>query len=245
MIQYTAIIIDDEAPAIKMLDWLLKTYCPQIETVATASNGMDAITKIKQLQPKIVFLDIEMPQMNGFEMLTHFEGTLPFKVIFTTAYDKYALQAIKLSALDYLMKPIDKDELIEAIDKLKEIPNANASQVKLLNNLKTDLSKIALSTLEGVEIIEIADIVHCQSDSNYTNIFFANKTKRLYTKTLKSLEEMLQGHNFMRIHQSHLIKLKYRSKYIKGDGGDVVLTTGESFPVARNKKQDLVDYLGL
>jgi two-component system, LytTR family, response regulator len=245
MPSYTAIIIEDEEPAVKMLQWLLSTYCPEVEVVATASNAKQGIEQIKLLKPQILFLDIEMPMMNGFEMLSQFEGSTPFKVIFTTAYDRYALQAIKFSALDYLMKPIDKDELMTAIEKLKEYNNIKPEQVKLLNNIKKDLSKIALSTLDGVEIIEIADIMHCQSDSNYTHLFFADKTKKLFTKTLKSLEELLQGHNFMRIHQSHLINLKYLSKYIKGDGGDVVLTDGLMLPVARNKKQELTEYLGL
>jgi two-component system, LytTR family, response regulator len=245
MKKYTAIIIEDEAPAIKMLEWLFANYCPEIELVATAQNALEGIAKIKELKPQVVFLDIEMPMMNGFEMLTHFNGTLPFKVIFTTAYDQYAIQAIKFSALDYLMKPIDKDELMLAIEKLSDTTNANADQIKLLNNLKTDLSKIALGTLDGVEIIEIASIVHCKSDSNYTTIYFENKSKKIFTKTLKHIEELLEGHNFMRIHNSHLINLKYLSKYIKGDGGDVIMSTGESMPVARNKKQELTDYLGL
>jgi two-component system, LytTR family, response regulator len=243
--KYTAIIIEDEEPAIKMLTWLLATYCPNVEVLATAQNAMIGIEKINELKPQIVFLDIEMPMMNGFEMLSHFKGGLPFKVIFTTAYDQYAIQAIKFSALDYLMKPIDKDELMAAIQKLDEVPKANAEQVKLLNNIKTELSKIALGTLDGVEIIEIASIVHCKSDSNYTTIYFADKSKKIFTKTLKSIEELLVGHNFMRIHQSHLINLKYLSKYIKGDGGDVVMSTGETLAVARNKKQELTDYLGL
>jgi two-component system, LytTR family, response regulator len=242
---YKAIIVEDEEPAVKMLTWLLSTYCPEVEIVATAANATDGIEQIKLLKPQVVFLDIEMPLMNGFEMLSQFEGGTPFKVIFTTAYDKYAIQAIKFSALDYLMKPIDKDELMASIQKLAEYQNLKPEQVKLLNNIKSDLSKIALSTLDGVEIIEIADIVHCQSDSNYTYLFFADKSKKLFTKTLKSLEELLQGHNFMRIHQSHLINLKYLSKYIKGDGGDVVLSNGLTLPVARNKKQELTDYLGL
>jgi two-component system, LytTR family, response regulator len=245
MTKYAAIIIEDEEPAIKMLQWLIANYCPEIEVIATAQNAMDGIAKIKALQPQVVFLDIEMPLMNGFEMLTHFDSGLPFKVIFTTAYDQYAIQAIKFSALDYLMKPIDKDELIQAIAKLNVLPNANAEQIKLLNNLKTDLSKIALGTLEGVEIIEIANIVHCKSDSNYTTIYFADKSKKLFTKTLKVIEELLEGHNFMRIHQSHLINLQFLSKYIKGDGGEIVLSTGETLPVARNKKQELTNYLGL
>jgi two-component system, LytTR family, response regulator len=245
MQQYTAIIVEDEEPAIKMLTWLSTTYCTDVKIVACASNATDGIAKIKELKPDIVFLDIEMPMMNGFEMLAQFDGNTPFKVIFTTAYDKYAIQAIKFSALDYLMKPIDKDELMNAIQKIKEYNNIKPEQVKLLNNLKSDLSKIALSTLEGVEIIEISEIMHCQSDSNYTYLFFADKSKKLFTKTLKSLEELLQGHNFMRIHQSHLINLKYLSKYIKGDGGDVVLSDGLMLPVARNKKQELTEYLGL
>jgi two-component system, LytTR family, response regulator len=243
--KYTAIIIEDEEPAVKMLQWLITTYCPEINVLAIVSNAADGIVKIKALKPQIVFLDIEMPRMNGFEMLTHFDGQLPFKVIFTTAYDQYAIQAIKFSAVDYLMKPIDKDELITAVAKLSEYQNIQAEQVKLLNTIKQDLKKIALSTLDGVEIIEIENIVHCKSDSNYTYVHFADKSKRLYTKTLKSLEELLEGQSFMRIHQSHLINLKYLTKYIKGDGGDVVLSTGESMPVARNKKQELVEYLGL
>jgi two-component system, LytTR family, response regulator len=245
MAQYTAIIVEDEEPAIKMLEWLLANYCPEIKLLATAPNAIEGIAKIKELKPQLVFLDIEMPLMNGFEMLTHFDGTLPFKVIFTTAYDQYAIQAIKFSALDYLMKPIDKDELMSAIIKLGETQNVNAGQVKILNNLKTDLSKIALGTLDGVEIIEIASIVHCKSDSNYTTIYFEDKSKKLFTKTLKTIEELLEGHNFMRIHNSHLINLKFLSKYIKGDGGDVVLSNGDTLPVARNKKQELTDYLGL
>jgi two-component system, LytTR family, response regulator len=244
----TAIIIDDEAKGRLALREKLSAYCPQIKLLAEAANGQEAIMLIQHHKPKLIFLDIEMPRMNGFEMLNELPEK-KFHIIFTTAYDQYAIKAIKYAAFDYLLKPIDIEELKTAIEKIdSEENNQTKKQVELLQqNLqhpKKQLNKLAIPTLEGLLFFDITDIIHLEANSNYTNIYFTNKTKITASKTLKEFEELLPGDIFFRTHHSHLINLNYIKRYIKGDGGQIELQNGTYVDVARRKKDEFLKAIG-
>jgi two-component system, LytTR family, response regulator len=244
----TAIIIDDEAKGRLALREKLSAYCPQINLLAEATNGQEALMLIQHHKPQLIFLDIEMPRMNGFEMLNE----LPeknFHIIFTTAYDQYAIKAIKYAAFDYLLKPIDIEELKAAVEKIdtKE-NNQTKKQVELLQqnmlHPKKQLNKLAIPTLEGLLFFDINDIVHLEANSNYTNIYFANKTKITASKTLKDFEDLLPEDIFFRTHHSNLINLNYIKRYIKGDGGQIELQNGTYVDVSRRKKEEFLKAIG-
>ena len=244
----TAIIIDDEAKGRLALREKLLAYCPQIKLLAEAANGQEAIMLIQQHKPQLIFLDIEMPRMNGFEMLNE----LPeknFHIIFTTAYDQYAIKAIKFAAFDYLLKPIDIEELKAAIGKIENTENNQTKkQVELLHqnmqHPKKLLHKLAIATLDGLQFYDINDIVHLEANSNYTIIYFTNKAKVTASKTLKEFEELLPGDIFFRTHHSYLINLNYIKRYIKGDGGQIELQNGSYIDVARRKKDEFLKAIG-
>lgn len=245
MKKITAVIVDDEVNSIEALQWELEPFQDIIEIVATCDSAMKGIEAIKKYQPQLVFLDIEMPKMNGFEMLKKI-AAINFDVIFTTAYDEFALKAFKVNALDYLLKPIDEEELKLAIDKVKERNTEPITQLRLESIFKTIMQSnpkfpnIALPTLEGLEFIEVASITHCQSEGNYTNIFQKNGHKTLVSKTLKDIETMLEGHHFLRVHHSFLVNLIYVRKYYKGKNGYLELINKISIPVSRAKKEALL-----
>jgi two-component system, LytTR family, response regulator len=244
----TAIIIDDEAKGRLALREKLLAYCSQVNVLAEAANGAEALMLIQHHQPQLIFLDIEMPRMNAFEMLNE----LPkknFHIIFTTAYDQYAIRAIKYAAFDYLLKPIDIEELKAAVSKLDTTStNQTKKQVELLQeNMKEpkkQLNKLAIPTLEGLLFYDIADIVHLEANSNYTNIYLSSKTKITASKTLKELEELLPAAIFFRTHHSHLINLNYIKRYIKGDGGQIELQNGNYVDVSRRKKEEFLKVIG-
>lgn len=244
----STLIIDDEAKGRLALREKLSAYCPQIKVVAEATNGQEALLLIQQHQPKLIFLDIEMPRMNGFEMLNE----LPeknFHIIFTTAYDQYAIKAIKYAAFDYLLKPIDIEELQTAVAKVSaEENNQTKKQIELLHqniqHPKNKLNKIAIPTLEGLLFYDINDIVYLEANSNYTNIYLNNKTKITASKTLKDFEELLPEDIFFRTHHSYLINLNYIKRYIKGDGGQIELQNGTYVDVSRRKKEEFLKAIG-
>jgi two-component system, LytTR family, response regulator len=244
----TAIIIDDEAKGRLALLKKISDYCPQVKVLAEAANGSEALLLIQHHKPQLIFLDIEMPRMNGFEMLNE----LPeknFHIIFTTAYDQYAIKAIKYAAFDYLLKPVDIEELKTAVDKLDSRENKETKkQVELLQQnmqqQKKQLHKLAIPTLEGLLFYDINDIMHLEANSNYTNIHFTNKTKITASKTLKDFEELLPGDTFFRTHHSHLINLNFIKRYIKGDGGQIELQNGTYVDVSRRKKEEFLKVIG-
>lgn len=244
----TAIIIDDEAKGRLALREKLSAYCPQVQVLAEASNGQEALMLIKQQQPQLVFLDIEMPKMNGFEML----NALPeknFHIIFTTAYDQYAIKAIKYAAFDYLLKPIDIEELKTAVEKVAgKANNQTNNQAELLQqNLqhpKKQLHKLAIPTLDGLLFYDINDIIHLEANSNYTFIHFYGKPKITAAKTLKEFEEILPNNIFFRTHHSHLINLNYIKRYIRGDGGQIEMQNGNYADVSRRKKEEFLKAIG-
>jgi two-component system LytT family response regulator len=239
------IIIDDEQHCLGTLRWQVEKYCPELEVAACCNSGEEGLAAIRKHQPGLVLLDIEMPRMNGFQMLQALPR-IDFDIIFTTAYDQFAIKAIKFSALDYLLKPIDKDELRAAVDKMRTRPNHFLSSQQLdllLTNIhhgRQGLQSIALPTLEGFELVHADQMVRCESDSNYTLVFFKNGAKTLVSKTLKEVEELLEGHHFFRVHHSHLVNLNEIKKYVKGDGGYLVMSDNTTVSVSRSKKDALL-----
>ena len=251
----SAIIIDDEAKGRLALREKLSAYCPQLNVLAEAENGQEALLLIQHHKPQLIFLDIEMPQMNGFEMLNELTEK-NFHIIFTTAYDQYAIKAIKYAAFDYLLKPIDIEELKTAIEKV-HLAYRNAGtrendqtkkQVELLQqnilHPKKQLDKLAIPTLEGLMFYDIKDIIHLEADSNHTNTYLTNKIKIIASKTLKEFEELLPDDIFFRAHHSHLINLNYIKRYIKGDGGQIELQNGMYVDVSRRKKDEFLKIIG-
>ena len=242
-----AIIIDDEPYCCEILAAMLQSDCPEVEVVSICNNAKDALTAIRQQPPDIVFLDVEMPKMNGFEMLEQLP-VINFHLIFTTSYDQYALKAIRFSAIDYLLKPIDREELQKAVEKVKarfQIPLPQQLEI-LMQKIKqpsSPVNKIALPSMEGLQMIPIETIVSCESDDNYTLLKLKNNKKLLVTRSLKEIEESLEQHSFIRVHRSYLVNLNEIEKYIKGDGGYLVMSDGSSIDVARNKKEVLLKKL--
>jgi two-component system LytT family response regulator len=240
-----ALIIDDEKHCSDNLQWQLKQYCPEVEVATVCMNAEKGLAEIYKQQPQLVFLDVEMPGMTGFEMLEKLSD-INFDIIFTTAFNQYAIRAIRFGALDYLVKPIDKDELRSAIDNhLKRNQHNSFNQLNaLLTHIKksNDLSfqKIALPTIHGYELVPLNNIMYCESKSNYTNIYLNNNQQILVSKTLKDIEELLNMQPFFRLHNSYLVNLQYAIRYIKGEGGSLVLNNDITIPVSRNKKEELL-----
>lgn len=240
----TAVIIDDENKGRLALRQKIADYCSNVEIVAEANNGQEGIEIIEKYKPQLIFLDIEMPRVNGFEMLNQLKDK-NFHLIFTTAYDHYAIKAIKYSAFDYLLKPIDIDELKHAVEKIETTKSEDIrGQVELLQqNIKNPtvaLNKLAIPTLDGLCFYNLSDLVHLEASSNYTNLFFLDGKKVLASKTLKDFEELLPEDTFFRPHHSHIINLNFISKYIKGDGGQIQLTNGSVVDVSRRKKEEFL-----
>jgi two-component system, LytTR family, response regulator len=238
------IIIDDEVHCITTLKWTLKEYCQDVQVVATARNGSAGILAIEEHNPDLVFLDVEMPVMNGIDMLLHFDD-VKFDVVFTTAYDRYAVKAIKLSALDYLLKPIDKDELIAAvgkvIDKQTLISKQQLGTMQEMHRTKIT-NKIALSTLSGLQFVNLDDLVRLEGDGSYCHFILKDKSKITLSKKLGEAEDILKDDtNFFRAHKSHIINLRYVEKYIRGDGGIIVMEDGTSIALSRNKKDEFLN----
>jgi two-component system LytT family response regulator len=242
-----AIIIDDEMHCRQTLSILLKEYCPGVQVTEQCDNGETGVQAIKNLKPDLVFLDIEMPHMNGFEMLEQF-SEIPFAVIFTTSYDQYAIKAIRFSALDYLLKPIDPNELISAVKKVEEqrhLPMAEQFQMllKQVHGKGTQFNKIAVPTSEGFELIPADQVIHCEANDNYTHLFLKNKTKIIACRTLKEMEEQLQDFPFfVRVHHSYLVNLNEVTKYVRGEGGYLVMSDGNTVNVSRSRKEALLKF---
>lgn len=239
------IIIDDEQAAIKMLRKLLLNYCPEVEVIAEANNIQDAKSLIENLKPELIFLDVEMPQGTGFDLLQNLSN-INFKVIFTTAHEKYALQAIKFSALDYLLKPIDPEELINAVDKAKNEIERELSNLKvqtLLQNLQKqdkDEQTIILKDKYGVHFIKIQDIIRLEAGGSYTQFVFTDRNPILISRLIKEYDTLLTPHGFFRCHKSHLININYLLSYVKNDGDYLILKGGSKIPLATRKKDDFM-----
>ena len=238
------IIVEDEQRSREILKNFLEEFCSGIKIVGTASNVEEAVLEIKSNNPDVVFLDIELQGGTGFEVLSQVSN-LDFEVIFTTAFDQYAVKAVKYSSLDYLMKPIDLDELQQVVERAKVKKNQSDYKKQLENlilNLrqeKSNLKKICLSTNEGFEFIAVEDILYCKGDGSYTMFFVEGCENLLVSKNLKEYENLLDQ-DFMRVHQSFLVNLKKVKKYVKSDGGYIVMDNGDIVSVSRSKKEDFI-----
>lgn len=239
-----AILVDDEWNSLQNLQQKLTEFCPDVEILAAAQKPEDAIVLIKQHKPDLLFLDIEMPRMNGFRLLDEL-GEVDCDIIFTTAYNHYAVDAIRISAFDYLTKPIAIRDLQQAVERFaKQRQSQTRDKLQALRTSlgggKSQDEKIAIPTSEGLEFIPIKNILHIESSSNYSRIFFADGKSLLVTKLLKDFEDILQSYQFYRVHHSHLINLSYVKKYIRGEGGQVVMQNGDVIDVARRKKEEFL-----
>lgn len=241
-----ALIIDDEPYSCEALASLLEDI-PEMEVTAICHDATEALTAIKKYSPDLVFLDVEMPKMNGFEMLEQLPS-VNFEIIFTTSYDQYALKAIRFSAIDYLLKPIDQEELLTAVQKvISRSQKPIAQQLEILmqkiHQPSTPINKIAMPTMEGLQMIPVDSIISCESDSNYTILLLKNRKKIIVSRTLKEIEELLEEHSFVRVHRCYLANLNEVEKYVKGEGGYLVMSDGTTIDVARNKKEVLMKKL--
>jgi two-component system, LytTR family, response regulator len=242
-----AILVDDEMHGLDTLGILLADFCPEVQVIDRCSSAKKALESIAKAKPDLVFLDIEMPVMNGFELLEQF-GEIPFSVIFTTSYDQYAIKAIRFSALDYLLKPVDPKELVVAINKVKKKKNPPTSEqlqmlMEQLQQREGPLTRIAIPTSEGFELVLADQVVRCEADDNYTYLFLKNKTRIIASRTLKEMEEQLREFPaFIRVHHSYIINLNEVLKYVRGEGGYLVMTDGSTVNVSRSRKEALLKH---
>jgi two-component system, LytTR family, response regulator len=244
------IIIEDEQHSREMLQEMLTEHFNNIMVLAVCENAEEARAAIREHRPDLVFSDIELEKKSVFDMLQQLDS-IDFEVIFTTAYEKYALQAIKFSALDYLLKPFGVNDLRNAINqyqvKLNKSQSARQFEV-LFHNLKgiqRDSKKIALPTLNGLQVVSLKEIIRCQADANYTTFYFTVERKMVVTKTLKEFEDLLCEYDFIRIHNSHLINLSHVVKYTRGEGGTVTMSDGTEVDVSRRKKEEFLKRLNM
>jgi two-component system, LytTR family, response regulator len=242
----TAVIIDDEANSVDVLKSLLATYCPNVRVAGQAENAAAGRKLVAEHTPDIVFLDIEMPFESGFDMLDSLEYK-DISIIFVTAYDHYALKAIKYLAMDYLLKPVDIDELKQAVKKATERKEAQSFHTAPVSLLKTylekglDNSKVALPMADGIQFVNRNEIVRCEACGNYTRIYLQENRTYLVARTLGEYEDLLSPYNFLRIHHAHLINLDHIEKYVRGEGGYVIMSDGAIVDISRRKKQDFLN----
>jgi len=243
------IIVEDVLKSQQALQTMLETYCPRVEIIGAASTAQAAIDLIRREQPDLVMLDIELRLGNGFEVLENLPN-FAFEVIFTTAYDRYALKAIKFSALDYLLKPISIKELIGAVDKAiqrRQDQQMRARYDMLMQNLRSPqerLRNLAVPTINGYEMVLLSDVMRCEGDEGYTQLMLQAGRSIMTTRRLKEWEELLEDQGFFRIHRSHLINLNFLKRYSRGSGGCVIMTDGTEILVSRRRKEAFLQRLG-
>jgi two-component system, LytTR family, response regulator len=241
-IHMKAIIIDDEPDAVESLHFSLMDHCPHVAILGKYTDAIKGLDALRTLAPDIVFLDIEMPRLNGFQLLEEL-GEIRFSLIFTTAYDRFAVKAFRFSAVDYLLKPIDPDDLKRAVEKAAEKARIEQVQLEMLRRQlhTTDsrrFEKIALPSAQGYTFVELSDVLYCESDNSYTRFYLANGEIYLITKTLGDVEETLKGGDFFRIHKQFLINLKKISRYVRSDGGAIYMPNGVNIPISRSRKEE-------
>ncbi|MFT3932786.1 MAG: LytTR family DNA-binding domain-containing protein [Chitinophagaceae bacterium] len=240
-----AILIDDEANALETLAILIGKYCPNVSICDRCLSAEDALSSVKIHQPALVFLDIEMPKMNGFTFLDKFDN-VPFSVIFTTSYDQYAIRAIRANALDYLLKPIDHRELVQAVNRLGEMPLApTRDQLDIIANRfalpDNKFTKIALPTASGYELVRAEDILYCEVVDNFSFVSTKTKGKLIACRPLKEIELQLSEFNhFLRVHNSWVVNLNEVEKYVRGDGGYLVMSDNKEVDVSRAKRDTVL-----
>lgn len=245
--QFKAVIVDDELPSLQNLEFKIKEFCPDVKVVATFQRPEDAIAHLSSHKPDILFLDIEMPRINGFSLLERFPE-FSFDVIFTTAYDHYAIEAVRQGVFDYLVKPINVTELQKAISRLAQkttIKPTNRTELFVDGSQDgySQKNKISITTTDGIDFYKISDIIYIESSSNYCKLYLLGGQKILATRLLKEFEELLARYRFFRIHHSYLINLNHLKKYIRGDGGQVVMSDDTLLDVSRRKKEEFMKLL--
>ncbi len=248
----TAVLIDDDINLREGMKGLLSLYAPDISIIGEADSVASGIETLNTLNPQVVFLDIQMNDGTGFdilEKLSYINGKVTSHVVFITAYEHYAIKAFRFSALDFLLKPVGPDELEKVIDKIRNVlekDNDYSHIDLLLENIRKkadNFKRIALSNSDGIHLLDICDIMRCESDDNYTKFFVKNRKPILISKTLKEYEELLTEHDFVRIHQSHLINLAYVKSYVKKDNGYVMMTDESQLPISQRKREQLQEIL--
>ena len=238
------IIVDDEENSISVLHLLINKFCPELQIVGISKNVKDSIELIKKTKPELLFLDISLPDGTGFDILDKMEH-YHYEVIFTTVHNKYAVRAFEISALHYLLKPISSEKLRDAVNRYsKNDENDIDEKLKILkDSLIEKPQKIMLPTSEGLSVFNISEIIRCEADGNYTTIYFNDKSKLLISKPIKSLNTILSELHFSRVHNKHLVNLKYIDKYVKGRKPYLVLSSQESIPISETRKNQFVDEL--
>jgi two-component system LytT family response regulator len=241
-----SLIIDDEKSARNLIEIMLLDVCPEIKEILKASDLENGVELIKKEKPDIVFLDVEMPKYSGLRILDFFEGSsIDFQIIFITAYDKYAIEAFKLSAIDYLLKPIDVHELKKAVQKSIEVIK-NTKVVSKLEHLKKSIQHLKINTLplevpKGITFVSYDDIIYFEADAMYTKVHMQDGTLELVSKPLKHFVEQLEGNDFFyKCHRSYLVNLKHIKQFLKQDGGYLILSNGQNIPIAKNKKEEFL-----
>ena len=242
-----AIIVDDEFNALKLLKITLNKYCPQIDVVGSTQSPIEAIELIKQTEFDVLFLDIQMPKLNGFQLLKKLD-IINFDIIFTTAYDQYAIEAFKINASNYLLKPINVEDLKNAVQKIIEQKQTEETVLlEMLKNIKASNEfndvRINIPFNKGIEFLKVKDIIYCKADNNYTYIYLSDGTSRFISKTLKIIENKLPKPMFYRPHNSFVVNLDYVTKFYKSDGGYLEMSNGDKIRIARNKKDDIINLL--
>ena len=241
-----AILIDDEPRGISSLEKLLQINCPDVKVIGSYTDAIESVDKVKTLQPDLIFLDIAMPIKNGFELLKELKGT-NFEVIFVTAHNQYMIEAFHFSAIDYLLKPVEDNLLVDAVERAKNRiaeKSGNKNIETFLHNLKQKQSpqkmKLCIPSLRGFQVIELDDILYAESSGNYTNLYFLNKSMVCTSKPMHEYEKLLEDAGFVRIHKSILVNLLHVKEYLRGEGGSVILSNGHEVEVARRKKDLLI-----
>jgi two-component system, LytTR family, response regulator len=235
------VIIDDEPDAVEFIASIIGEYCPGLEVCGKAHNVKEGVSLINEIKPELVFLDVEMPNGTGFDLLTHFPQK-DFDVVFITAFNHYAIKAIKFSAVDYILKPININEFIEAVNRVVQkrssnIMTGNENFEALLENLRTSHpTRLVIPTSDGREYLNPNNIIRIEADRSYSWFFISDKRKILVSKHLKEFQDLLNDRNFFRPHNSHLINLDFVKKYVRHDGGYIEMTDGSQIPVSRNRK---------
>ena len=248
----TALLIDDDDNLRAGMKSLLSRYAPEIAIIGEADSVKTGTELLLKTEPQVVFLDIHLGDGSGFDLLEEVNkrGKLNSQIVFITAHEQYAIKAFRFSALDFLLKPVDPDELEKVISKIKNVLVKSDSVAHidlLLENIRRkvdNFKRIALSTADGIHLFEISDIIRCESEDNYTKFYIKNNKPVLISKTLKEYEDLLTEHGFERIHQSHLINLAYLKSYIKKDGGYVVMADNSNLPISQRKKERLQELIG-
>ncbi len=242
----SCIIVDDESKGRRVLRTICEEYCPDVEVIAEADSAALAEDLIREMSPDFIFLDVRMPLKDGFQFLDSFDK-IPFQVIFTTAYEQYAVKAFKFSAVDYLLKPIDIDELVAAVNKVKKnLDNNNAALFDALKGsvLKELPAKIAFATSDGFVFLAPRDIVRCEAYGNYTKVFMVDSDKHiLISKTLKHFEEVLEDYDYFRIHKSHMVNMDHVKRFLRGKPAKLVMIDGSEVEVSVRKREELVNKL--